>query len=58
MNTINKMELVFQDRIKDIIIVNTILGFLTDFSNESLTVMLQNDKFIILRLRILRGLKQ
>jgi len=53
MSTENKMEIVFQEKIKDIIIVNTILGVLTDVSNESLTVMLQNNKFIIISTKYL-----
>jgi len=53
MNIENMMEIVFQDKIKDIIIVNTIFGVLTDVSNESLTVMLQNNKFIVISTKYL-----
>ena len=53
MNIENMMEIVFQVKIKDIIIVNTIFGVLTDVSNESLTVMLQNNKFIVISTKYL-----
>ena len=53
MNLDNMMEIIFQDKIKDVVIVNTILGILTDVSNESLTIKLQNNNFIIISTKCL-----
>ena len=53
MNMENMMEIVFQDKIEDIITVNTICGVLTDVSNESLTILLQNNNFIVISTKYL-----
>ncbi len=53
MKSAMKMEIIFQDKILDLNIVHTIIGIVTDMSDESLTVMLENNKFIIITLKSL-----
>jgi hypothetical protein len=47
MNFEKKMTIIFQDIILDINIVHVIKGIVTDISDESICVMLENNKFMI-----------
>jgi hypothetical protein len=58
MNSENKVEIIFQEKIKDIEIINTIQGIITDVTNESLTMMLQDGKIIIISTKCLVEIKE
>jgi hypothetical protein len=58
MNTETKMEIIFQDKIEDIVILNTIHGIITDLSDSTLTIMLQNGNFMIISTKSLLEIKE
>ena len=58
MNSETKMEIIFQDKIEDIVILNTIHGIITDLSDNSLTIMLQNGNFMIISTKSLLEIKE
>jgi hypothetical protein len=58
MNSENKVEIIFQEKIKDIEIINTIQGIITDITDESLTMMLQDGKIIIISTKCLVEIKE
>jgi len=58
MKSEKKMEIIFQDKISNINIVNTIFGLVTDYSDESLTVMLPDSKFMIITINSLLEIKE
>ena len=48
MNPAKKMQIVFQEKISSVDIINTVLGVITDITEDTLTVMLQNNKYMII----------
>ena len=47
MNSVKKMTIIFQDNIQDVNIVNSVKGIITDISDISICVMLENNKFMM-----------
>jgi ABC-type dipeptide/oligopeptide/nickel transport system ATPase subunit len=48
MNPAKKMQIVFQEKISSVNTINTVLGVITDITEESLTLKLQNNRYMII----------
>ena len=47
MNSVKKMNIIFQDNIQDVNIVHIVKGIITDITNTSICVMLENNNFMV-----------
>ena len=48
MNPAKKMQIVFEEKISSVNIINTVHGVITDITEDTLTLMLQNNKYMII----------
>lgn len=47
MNSVKKMIIIFQDNIQDVNIIHIVKGIITDISDTSICVMLENNNFMV-----------
>ncbi|KYK27471.1 hypothetical protein AYK20_02655 [Thermoplasmatales archaeon SG8-52-1] len=47
MNSVRKMTIIFQDIIQDVNIVHIVKGIITDITDSSICVMLENNNFMV-----------